>query len=159
MLIMPNPWIEHVKTYAKEHNITYGEAISQAKETYVKKERQSGGSRNSNIVRVLEGKKKLNINKVKNPSKHLLNKYKKSTKLTRSDFKNITILKQVLTDLPKYSSFEGKDKDYTQTQYTIEQIQKKMKTHTLPIYGVLYNKIAGIKGEPKIDLKEHPSRP
>ena len=77
MLIMPNPWIEHVKTYAKEHNITYGEAISQAKETYVKKERHSGGSRNSNIVRVLEGKKKLNINKVKNPSANLITRHKK----------------------------------------------------------------------------------
>jgi hypothetical protein len=34
---MTNKWIEHVRAYAKEHNIPYGCAISKAKETYVKK--------------------------------------------------------------------------------------------------------------------------
>lgn len=32
-----NPWIEHVKKYAKDNNISYGCAISMAKDTYVKK--------------------------------------------------------------------------------------------------------------------------
>ena len=31
-----NPWIEHVRAYAKENNISYGCAISEAKKTYVK---------------------------------------------------------------------------------------------------------------------------
>jgi len=31
-----NPWIQHVKTYAKENNISYGCAISEAKLTYKK---------------------------------------------------------------------------------------------------------------------------
>lgn len=35
---MVNRWIEHIKNYAKEHNIPYGCAISKAKETYVKNE-------------------------------------------------------------------------------------------------------------------------
>ncbi len=37
---MPNnPWIEHVKKYAKDNNIAYGCAISMAKDTYVKKDK------------------------------------------------------------------------------------------------------------------------
>ena len=32
-----NSWIDHVKAYAKEHNITYHCAISHAKSSYVKK--------------------------------------------------------------------------------------------------------------------------
>ena len=31
---MVNKWIEHVKKYAQEHNIPYGCAISQAKDSY-----------------------------------------------------------------------------------------------------------------------------
>lgn len=34
---MTNPWIEHVKKYSREHNISYGCAISEAKASYVKK--------------------------------------------------------------------------------------------------------------------------
>ena len=34
---MPNPWIEHVKKYAKDNNISYGCAITEAKGSYVKK--------------------------------------------------------------------------------------------------------------------------
>ena len=34
---MTNPWIEHVKKYAKDNNISYGCAITEAKKTYVKK--------------------------------------------------------------------------------------------------------------------------
>jgi len=32
-----NPWVQHVKRYAYEHKISYGCAISKAKETYKKK--------------------------------------------------------------------------------------------------------------------------
>ena len=31
-----NPWIKHVKAYAKQHNISYGDAISKAKASYKK---------------------------------------------------------------------------------------------------------------------------
>jgi len=31
-----NPWIAHVTKYAKEHKITYGEAMQKAKATYCK---------------------------------------------------------------------------------------------------------------------------
>ena len=31
-----NPWIQHVKAYAKKHNIKYSEAISKAKSSYHK---------------------------------------------------------------------------------------------------------------------------
>lgn len=36
---MVNPWIEHVKAYAKEHDISYGCAITEAKASYTKKEK------------------------------------------------------------------------------------------------------------------------
>ena len=29
-----NPWIAHVKAYAKKHNISYGDAISKARPSY-----------------------------------------------------------------------------------------------------------------------------
>ena len=29
-----NPWVEHVRKYAKENNVSYGCAISEAKKTY-----------------------------------------------------------------------------------------------------------------------------
>ena len=32
-----NPWIIHVKAYAKKHKISYGDAISKAKASYKKK--------------------------------------------------------------------------------------------------------------------------
>ena len=35
---MVNPWIEHVKKFAADNNISYGCAISLAAKTYVKKE-------------------------------------------------------------------------------------------------------------------------
>lgn len=34
--VSASPWITHVKAYAAEHGITYREALSQAKDTYVK---------------------------------------------------------------------------------------------------------------------------
>ena len=33
---MPSAWITHVKQYAKEHNITYREALKKAGSTYKK---------------------------------------------------------------------------------------------------------------------------
>ena len=30
-----NPWIEHVKNYAKLHNLKYGDAMKKAKQSYV----------------------------------------------------------------------------------------------------------------------------
>ena len=35
-----NSWIDHVRAYAKEHNLTYNCAISHAKSTYVKKTKE-----------------------------------------------------------------------------------------------------------------------
>ena len=38
---MVNAWIEHVKKYAKENNISYGCAITEAKASYVKKTKKT----------------------------------------------------------------------------------------------------------------------
>ena len=35
---MPNAWVEHVRQYAKDNNLTYMCAIPYAKETYTKKD-------------------------------------------------------------------------------------------------------------------------
>ena len=35
---MPNAWVEHVRQYAKDNNLTYMCAIPYAKETYIKKD-------------------------------------------------------------------------------------------------------------------------
>ena len=34
---MASSWIEHVKAYSKKHNISYKDALKQAKSTYKKK--------------------------------------------------------------------------------------------------------------------------
>jgi len=41
---MSNPWVEHVKKYAKDNNITYMCAITEASKTY--KKPQSNYNRN-----------------------------------------------------------------------------------------------------------------
>jgi hypothetical protein len=69
---MSNPWIEHVKKYAKTHQLSYGDALLKAKESYT---RTTGGSRKSDIVRVLIGTNKFDINRVSNPSQSLKDKY------------------------------------------------------------------------------------
>lgn len=33
---MPNAWIEHVRAYAREHNISYSCAVSEARASYVR---------------------------------------------------------------------------------------------------------------------------
>ena len=38
---MVNAWVEHVKKYAKENNISYGCAISEAKASYVKVDKKA----------------------------------------------------------------------------------------------------------------------
>ena len=74
---MSNPWIEHVKKYAKTHQLSYSDALLKAKESYT---RTTGGSRESDIVRVLVGTNKFDINRIRNPSKYLIDKAKKTTK-------------------------------------------------------------------------------
>ena len=36
IIYMPSAWITHVKSYAKEHNISYREALKKASSTYKK---------------------------------------------------------------------------------------------------------------------------
>jgi hypothetical protein len=44
-----NPWIQHVKRYAKEHNVSYMCAISDAKKTYKKTEPKKVAKKNASI--------------------------------------------------------------------------------------------------------------
>lgn len=51
---MVNPWVEHVKAYAKEHNISYGCAITEAKASYKKKEKKGGRTLNQEKITLLK---------------------------------------------------------------------------------------------------------
>jgi len=39
-----NPWVEHVKKYAKENNMTYACAIPEAKKKYTKVDKEEADS-------------------------------------------------------------------------------------------------------------------
>lgn len=72
---MPNPWIEHVKKYAKDNNISYGCAITEAKGSYVKK---SSAKKSSVEVKPIE-KKKDTIQEDESELKGFKNAYYEST--------------------------------------------------------------------------------
>ncbi len=56
---MPNPWIEHVRKYAKDNNLTYACAITHAKSSYNKKDGPKPKPKtDSELVRELESELK-----------------------------------------------------------------------------------------------------
>jgi len=60
---MVNSWIQHVKKYASDNNLSYSEAMKQAKPTY-------GGSQKSGYIKKLIFKDGMfNFEKIKKPSK------------------------------------------------------------------------------------------
>ena len=88
---MSNPWIEHVKKYAKTHQLSYGDALLKAKKSYT---RTTGGSRKSDIVRVLTATNKFDIKRIKNPSQYLKDKYEYMD-LSHDDFQNVEHKKNI----------------------------------------------------------------
>ena len=63
-------WISHVKAYQKLHNCTYKDALTRSKSSY-----QTGGSAKSGFIRRLLAEKKFDLDKIKNPSAYLRNKF------------------------------------------------------------------------------------
>ena len=57
---MVNKWIEHVKKYAKDNNVTYACAISEAKKTYVKIDKKAEEEKKAKSNRSLIVKKLVN---------------------------------------------------------------------------------------------------
>ena len=55
-----NPWVEHVKKYAKENNMTYACAILEAKKTYTKVDKNA---KKNEMIEVLKKKWRSDINK------------------------------------------------------------------------------------------------
>jgi len=55
-----NPWVEHVKKYAKENNMTYACAIPEAKKTYIKVDKNA---KKKEMMEVLKNKWRSDINK------------------------------------------------------------------------------------------------
>ena len=88
---MSNPWIEHVKKYAKTHQLSYGDALLKAKKSYT---RTTGGSRKSDIVRVLTATNKVDIKRIKNPSQYLKDKYEYMD-LSHDDFTTVEHKKNI----------------------------------------------------------------
>ena len=88
---MSNPWIEHVKKYAKTHRLSYGDALLKAKKSYT---RTTGGSRKSDIVRVLTATNKVDIKRIKNPSQYLKDKYEYMD-LSHDDFETVEHKKNI----------------------------------------------------------------
>jgi type IV secretory pathway VirB10-like protein len=69
---MTTTWIQHVKQYQNEHDCSYREALSKAKQTY------TGGSlKSSGYIKRLIKEDKINIDKIKNPSTYILARYGK----------------------------------------------------------------------------------
>lgn len=81
---MVNKWIEHVKKYAKDNNVTYACAISEAKKTYVKVDKE------------LEKKKRSEVNK-KLKLKSLLKDYKEA----KDQEKELEVIRIKYSDFPK----------------------------------------------------------
>lgn len=89
---MSNPWINHVKQYSHNKNMTYGQAMKcpDCKNSYDKS--HSGGSMQSNVVSKMIATGKFDINKMKNPSPWLINKYGNKP----IEFKSFEMLKRSL---------------------------------------------------------------
>lgn len=51
-----NSWIEHVKQFQKENNLSFKDALKQAKETY---HTGSGGNKNAGYIRRLYAEKQI----------------------------------------------------------------------------------------------------
>ena len=81
---MVNKWIEHVKKYAKDNNVTYACAISEAKKTYVKVDKEAQKKKTSDI------NKKLKL-------KTLLKDYKDS----KDPEKELEVIRIKYSDFPK----------------------------------------------------------
>lgn len=76
---MPNPWIEHIKTFAEKNDMTYGQALKspECKASY--KKVKGGGKASGYIQRILAEKKPpFEISKVKNPSENLKKRFQSS---------------------------------------------------------------------------------
>ena len=129
-----NNWLEHVKQYQKEHNITYRQALSDAKETYIK-----GGSLESDKVRKMYYAKNFNPLKVHNASQNILSRINKDD--AKKHYENkLNITKNELTNI--YRDIENIIRRYgitEQIEHTNFATGKKSNTFK-------YNYMDGIKG-------------
>lgn len=83
-------WIEHVKSYQRQHKCTYKDALRLAKSSY-----QTGGSIKSGYIKRLIAEHKFDLAKIVNPSKHLLSKYgNKPQTIEEVPYDNIETIEQ-----------------------------------------------------------------
>ena len=68
---MTTAWLQHVKNYRDQHGCSYKEAMTKARATY------TGGSIKSSYIKRLVKENKIDIDKIKNPSKNLLSRFGK----------------------------------------------------------------------------------
>jgi len=159
-----NPWISHVKKYALDNNLSYKDAMKQAKSTYQK----VGGSKQSGYVRKMVAMKNLDITKVRKPSKNL----KKMAELTKP--KQIKVKKiKVVKKQEKIKPIEKENKqkqdkkiklitdelDKLQEQYKSLKLNNKKKEATISKkkFNELNKKLQEITGYKFNDLNKKKS--
>ena len=69
-------WINHVKRYASDNNVSYREALKLSRDSY---HEMKGGSVKSGYIRrlIAEKPEKFDVSKIKKPSKNLVERFKK----------------------------------------------------------------------------------
>ncbi len=82
---MANDWVEHVRQYAREHNMSYREAMKDAKQSYGGNE----GGQSAGFVKRLIAEGKFDIKKMKNPSQDLIDTYGTKQKSKKDELTNI----------------------------------------------------------------------
>lgn len=118
-----NPWISHVKQYAADNNLSYKDAMKQAKSTYQK----VGGSKKSGYVRKMVAMKNLDITKVRKPSKNL-KKMAELTKPNQIKVKKIKVVKK---------SKETNPVEMVNSNDKLKEFQQKLLVEKIPIHQLM----------------------
>ena len=116
---MVNPWIEHVKNYAKDHNLSYSNALREAKTSY--KTKMTGGRRDpSYIVRAIYGKNrtKFDVGRIRNPSKHLTTMFEKKKRTPETKTVGNPPNKYLANAIASKNNFASKKPDSQQNTLT-----------------------------------------
>jgi len=139
---MTSEWINHVKQYAQEHNLSYKEALSQASQTYHKQ----GGSVKSDFIRNIIYTDKFNPKKMKrnNKSKFIMKKEKRQD---FNEYRKNMVKDDIEKDLPRHRNdinqyinmLNNKNYGEYQTRNKIIEWYKSSLTEYLRILLSVYN--------------------
>jgi hypothetical protein len=111
-------WIDHVKKYQSENNVTYKEALIEASKTY-----QKGGSLKSEMIKRFIYKKGFDGSKVNNPS-DFIQKSKQKSKYTKQTEKRIGELELIVDDLKNLIESRNEKRSVFASKFSKEVMQK-----------------------------------